>query len=227
VREWCEEPSNFRSEYTIDESLKKNNIIGIYDIDTRALTKKIREHGVMNGAITTELPENMDAFLKESAKVMNKPVLTLSRGAWERIATHDWPGNVRELKHCLMRAVAMADSDVIHVEDLRFDAQNQGAVRNPSSGFRIPDAARKDSSEIAQAQEPSAELSERQRIGIAYLREHGSMSRSQYQTIVGRNVPPRTAQYDLRDLVERGLLQVKGKGPATRYVLVSDGVQDW
>jgi len=65
VREWCEEPSNFRSKYTIDEFLKKNNIIGIYDIDTRALTKKIREHGVMNGAITTELPENMDAFLKE------------------------------------------------------------------------------------------------------------------------------------------------------------------
>lgn len=65
VREWCEEPSNFRSKYTLDEYLKKNNIIGIYDIDTRALTKKIREHGVMNGAITTELPEDMNAFLKE------------------------------------------------------------------------------------------------------------------------------------------------------------------
>jgi len=65
VREWCEKPSNFRSKYTLDEFLKKNNIIGIYDIDTRALTKKIREHGVMNGAITTELPRNMGAFLKE------------------------------------------------------------------------------------------------------------------------------------------------------------------
>lgn len=65
VREWCEEPSNFRSKYTMDEFLKMNNIIGIYDIDTRALTKKIREHGVMNGAITTELPSNLSAFLKE------------------------------------------------------------------------------------------------------------------------------------------------------------------
>jgi carbamoyl-phosphate synthase small subunit len=65
VREWCEEPSNFRSKFTMDEFLKKNNIIGIYDIDTRALTKKIREHGVMNGAITTELPGNMGAFLKD------------------------------------------------------------------------------------------------------------------------------------------------------------------
>lgn len=65
VREWCEEPSNFRSRYTLDKFLKKNNIIGIYDIDTRALTKKIREHGVMNGAITTELPGNWSVFLKE------------------------------------------------------------------------------------------------------------------------------------------------------------------
>ncbi len=65
VREWCEEPSNFRSAYSIDEFLKKENVIGISDIDTRALTKKIREHGVMNGAITSELPVDMGAFLKE------------------------------------------------------------------------------------------------------------------------------------------------------------------
>lgn len=65
VREWCEEPSNFRSKYTMDKFLKKNGVIGIYDIDTRALTKKIREYGVMNGAITNEPPGNLSAFLKE------------------------------------------------------------------------------------------------------------------------------------------------------------------
>lgn len=65
VREWCEEPSNFRNKYNLDEFLKENNIVGIYDIDTRALTKKIREHGVMNGAIVEELPGDMDAFLEE------------------------------------------------------------------------------------------------------------------------------------------------------------------
>lgn len=65
VREWCEEPSNFRSKYTLDEYLKKHNVIGIYDIDTRALTKKIREHGVMNGTITTEIPGNLSVLLKE------------------------------------------------------------------------------------------------------------------------------------------------------------------
>jgi carbamoyl-phosphate synthase small subunit len=65
VREWCEEPSNFRCKYTLDQFLKTNGIIGIYDIDTRALTKKIREHGVMNGTITTKIPGNLNVVLKE------------------------------------------------------------------------------------------------------------------------------------------------------------------
>lgn len=51
VREYCEEPSNFRCEGTIDDYLKKHGIIGICDIDTRALTRVLREKGVMNGAI--------------------------------------------------------------------------------------------------------------------------------------------------------------------------------
>ena len=51
VREHCEDPSNFRCEGDLDSYLKKYNIIGIYDIDTRHLTKIIRESGVMNGAI--------------------------------------------------------------------------------------------------------------------------------------------------------------------------------
>ena len=51
VREQCEDPSNFRCEGDLDSYLKKYNIIGIYDIDTRHLTKIIRESGVMNGAI--------------------------------------------------------------------------------------------------------------------------------------------------------------------------------
>lgn len=54
VREKCDVPSNFRCEYTIDNFLKKHGIIGIYDIDTRKLTRIIRETGVMNGMITSE-----------------------------------------------------------------------------------------------------------------------------------------------------------------------------
>lgn len=65
VREWCEEPSNFRCENTVDNFLKEQNIIGLYGIDTRQLTKIIREAGVMNGMITTEdVYANKDAMLE-------------------------------------------------------------------------------------------------------------------------------------------------------------------
>lgn len=57
VREYCETPSNYRSEGTIDEWLKKNGIVGVCGIDTRALTEIIREYGVMNAIITDTLPD--------------------------------------------------------------------------------------------------------------------------------------------------------------------------
>ena len=54
VREWCNAPSNFRCEGNINDFLKEHNIVGINNIDTRSLTRMIRETGVMNGVITTE-----------------------------------------------------------------------------------------------------------------------------------------------------------------------------
>ncbi len=54
VREKCEAPSNFRCEGQLDEYLKANNVIGLYGIDTRELTKIVREAGVMNAAITSK-----------------------------------------------------------------------------------------------------------------------------------------------------------------------------
>ena len=53
VREYCDAPSNFRCEDSLDSYLKSLNIIGICDIDTRKLTRIIRESGVMNGAIVS------------------------------------------------------------------------------------------------------------------------------------------------------------------------------
>jgi carbamoyl-phosphate synthase small subunit len=53
VREIARRPSNFRSENSIEEFLKENDIPGIAGIDTRALTKVLREKGTMNGMITT------------------------------------------------------------------------------------------------------------------------------------------------------------------------------
>ncbi len=48
-------PSNWRSTQSLPDYLKQHNIPGIYGIDTRALTRKIRTVGAMNGAISTEI----------------------------------------------------------------------------------------------------------------------------------------------------------------------------
>ena len=53
VRELSRIPSNFRCDMTIQEFLEKNDVPGIAGIDTRALTKILREKGTMNGMITT------------------------------------------------------------------------------------------------------------------------------------------------------------------------------
>lgn len=53
VREKCDNPSNFRCDETLDNFLKDNGIIGIYGVDTREITKIIRESGVMNALITS------------------------------------------------------------------------------------------------------------------------------------------------------------------------------
>ena len=53
VREKCDAPSNFRCEETLDKYLKDNGIVGVYGVDTRELTKIVRESGVMNAAITS------------------------------------------------------------------------------------------------------------------------------------------------------------------------------
>lgn len=61
VRELSRIPSNFRSGDTIQHFLEENDIPGISGIDTRALTKILREKGTMNGLITT----NQDYDLEE------------------------------------------------------------------------------------------------------------------------------------------------------------------
>lgn len=77
VREWCETPSNFRSQGTIDAFLKENGVVGVYDVDTRALTKLIRESGVMNARILSfsgdtakdeAVQRELDRFMNETER---------------------------------------------------------------------------------------------------------------------------------------------------------------
>ncbi|PTG06990.1 carbamoyl phosphate synthase small subunit [Staphylococcus chromogenes] len=50
VKEACQAPSNFRAQKTLDDVLKEFDIPGISGVDTRSITKKIREHGVLKAA---------------------------------------------------------------------------------------------------------------------------------------------------------------------------------
>ncbi len=54
VREACTDPSNFRTTDTLDTFLKRHDIPGISGIDTRSITRKLRDGGVMKAVITDE-----------------------------------------------------------------------------------------------------------------------------------------------------------------------------
>ncbi|WP_072620306.1 glutamine-hydrolyzing carbamoyl-phosphate synthase small subunit [Spirulina major] len=61
ARNICHRPSNWRSTQSLPDYLKQYKIPGIYGIDTRALTRRLRSGGAMNGAISTEIldPEEL------------------------------------------------------------------------------------------------------------------------------------------------------------------------
>lgn len=63
VRELSRMPSNFRCDMTIQDFLEENGIPGIAGIDTRALTKILREKGTMNGMITTDENYKLDEII--------------------------------------------------------------------------------------------------------------------------------------------------------------------
>jgi len=84
VKSYCENDSHYKSQQTLAQYLKKNNIVGISGIDTRSLVRKIREKGSMNCVVTTkEISENLknelsnykpdkDIILKVTCKKIEK-----------------------------------------------------------------------------------------------------------------------------------------------------------
>jgi len=88
VREKCAEPSNFRCEIDLDSYMKQNNIMGIEGIDTRQLTKVIRDAGTMKGILTANemsketMKMYFDNFSNTNAveKVTAKEIRTIGSG---------------------------------------------------------------------------------------------------------------------------------------------------
>ncbi len=121
-------PSNWRAQYTIDQLLKEYGIVGISDIDTRMLTRILRQHGTMKGILTTgnerieELRERLGttALLRDQvARTSTKSVFS-SPGEKERIVLVDYGA-----KSGILRELTKRGCDVIVVpqdvtaEDIR------------------------------------------------------------------------------------------------------------
>jgi len=92
----CNGPSNFRSEGVLGDFLRERGIIGLSGIDTRALTRIIRENGVMNGKITVAPPTEEDraevmaySFRNPVAAVSTPSLLKTGSGA-RRVALMDF-----------------------------------------------------------------------------------------------------------------------------------------
>ena len=57
VSQLCDTPNHWRQKRSLSEWMKDEGVPGIQGVDTRALTKKIREHGTMLGRIVHSLPD--------------------------------------------------------------------------------------------------------------------------------------------------------------------------
>ena len=89
IEELCPVPSNWRSEESLDSYLKRWDVVGIQGIDTRALTKHLRQKGAMRAVITTETLNHEEAVnlaaASEGMEGMDyvKEVTTVDGYAWD------------------------------------------------------------------------------------------------------------------------------------------------
>jgi two-component system, NtrC family, response regulator HydG len=178
--------------------------------------------------IREDIPLLVRHYFAEAKKLTLKKKLTISKGALEKLKQYDWPGNVREMMNCINRAVVMAESAIIQSEDLILESDEE---RTSNIGGGLLPASLGDETKAGNGADhsfgssnihlPNAflELTHRQQKAYRHIIEKGSITRLEYQALVGDNLPPRTAIYDLHDLVRKGLIEKKGKGPATRYTL--------
>lgn len=77
IREKCDLPSNWRSEKSLEEFLLEHGVIGISDIDTRKLTRILRNHGTMLGVVSTEFsdPETLIKLAREKTALSGKELI--------------------------------------------------------------------------------------------------------------------------------------------------------
>lgn len=106
VRELSRMPSNFRSELSLSQFLKEQDVTGIAGIDTRHLTKILRESGTMNGMITTDEDYVLDeALVRIREYSVTGVVEKVSR---KETVTYE-PGDIGSVKGGVKKSVAVID----------------------------------------------------------------------------------------------------------------------
>ena len=214
------------------------------DLLQRALAGDFREDLFYRLAVITintpplrqrkeDIPVLVKYYLEEYVDLSGRKPVGISRGALEKMMRHDWPGNIRELKNCLVRSVAFAEGDLLLAEHILFDERSGDSDRSgeqpvhpvktlplPSMEGPAAPAAVPPTKEGREEGTIPEGLNPRQRSAWPVIVREGGISRGAYQDAVGEAISVRTAQYDLRDLVAKGLLQKTGRGPASRYVVV-------
>lgn len=89
-------PSNWRSTQSLPDYLKERHIPGIYGIDTRSLTRKLRDHGAINGGISTEIldPERLLNLVQQAPDMdglnLVKEVTTEKVYQWSENTEAEW-----------------------------------------------------------------------------------------------------------------------------------------
>lgn len=110
VREQCRFPNNFRCELDLDGFLKQNKIIGLEGIDTRALTKIIRDHGTMKGIVTTRGGDMTPSQIEQKFTSLNNKNVIRDATTSERYELKGEGKHIAYLdlgtKHNIMRSFA-------------------------------------------------------------------------------------------------------------------------
>ena len=89
-------PSNWRSTQSLPDYLKEQNIPGIYGIDTRSLTRKLRDYGAINGIVSSEIldPPRLLDLVKQAPNMAGlnlvKQVSTSKTYQWSESTTNEW-----------------------------------------------------------------------------------------------------------------------------------------
>ncbi|MBP0020081.1 MAG: glutamine-hydrolyzing carbamoyl-phosphate synthase small subunit [Cyanobacteria bacterium SBLK] len=133
ARNICYRPSNWRSVQSLPDYLKQHGIPGIYGIDTRALTRKIRSTGAMNGGISTEILDP-DKLLHEVQAAPRMAGLNLVKEVTAK-AAYEW--QEKTLAGWEFAASPDGSEDLLKVVALDFGVKRNILRRLASYGCQI------------------------------------------------------------------------------------------